>query len=187
MKMADVTKINNEPIEVIFNSVNLGLIAPGDARVSFNTEWVMQTSHQTGVAPIEAYFRGSAPTIEVAFQEVDNWDLWITAFPTADKQVDTSNTRVAGNNNAANTPFIGTKATSVAAELVLRPIRAGDMSSEYAYDLTFPKAFCSNVDTIDFSSENPNLLPLTFVALFDPSASNGENLWFRGLKTGTWT
>jgi hypothetical protein len=188
-----VSYINNEPVWVVYNTVLLGLTEPGGCTVNITPGYEMRTAEQTGDSPIDAIFTGVTATVDVTLSEIDNEDNWVVAFPHAEKQEDTStppSIRVAGNSTTATTPYVGQKATSIDAPLILRPqSEYTDVSTEETGDLVFPTAFCNNVGEIVFALKSGNTLPLTFTALFDPSATQGENLWYRGLLTegdGTW-
>ena len=190
-----VSYLNHEPLWVVHGSsaTLLGFSSEGDITVSFNEEWVDQMTHQTGAYVLESYHKGGPVTIEVSLAEINNWDNWVEAFPTGEKQVDTDtvpNARFSPHKLAANTPYIGTKATAVASDLILRPVADYvDVSTETTRDLTFPLAWCRNVDAIPFGIDTPSELALTFGVLFDPAATSGEHTWIRGLMsevTGAW-
>ena len=184
----DTTKINNEAISVIYKTVDLGLIEPGGATVTWNMEWVKRKGNQTGNATIEAFDKGVDLEITVAFSEVDNWSLWAAAFQaTGEVQTFSAASRFAGHDNATSAvQIVGQKASAFAGILVLRPLRSGSLTTEYAHDLTFPKAWCMNVGDIQFDVDAPETLELTFGVLYDSTATDGEQQWFRGLSTGTW-
>ena len=189
-----VGNLFHEPVWVVFNDVLLGLCNEGDITVSWNSEWIDQMSHQTGGHIIESYEKGGSPTVQVDLAEISNLDNWIVAFPVAQKQVDTDttpNNRVTGGSLTTNAPYIGTKATAVASQLVLRPqAQYADTTTEKTRDMVFQKAWCRNVDDIPFSIDTPSTLSLTFGVLFDPTATQGDYEWIRGLETevsGAWT
>lgn len=189
------TNINKEPVWVVWNDTNLGYIDEGDAVVRITPSYEMQTTHQTGVSPIEAYFNGYTVEVEVSFAEVDNWDLWPIAFLFGEKQADTDttpNNRFVGHQIAdvANSQFVGQKVATVSKQLELKPVRGYTAANtEYLHDWVFPKAFCTNVGDIPFSSTSNNVAPLTFSALLDPTDTAGAGMFWRGLETevsGSW-
>ena len=182
----DATKLNHEPVQVIFNSVDLGICEPGGVSVSWQSEWVFQQGAQTGNRNLQGYFKGSNPTISVSLAQIDDLSSWEILFPTADNQTSSSDTRIAGDLAAANSPWVGQKATVYAKKLVLRPVRGGDLTAEYLFDVVFPLAICTNPGDMTLDLDSPMLLPMEFSTLFDPAASEGEQHWFRGLETGTW-
>lgn len=182
----------HRPVWVIFNNTVLGYTAEGEITARMQETWVDQVAHQTGAQPINAYHKGGNVEIDVNLIEVDNWDLWPIAFPVGTKQQDTAtplNTRFTAYGTSAGN-FIGTKASSVAAQLVLRPQDAyTTVSAETQYDLVIPLAFVKNVGDIPFGIDVPNQLALTFGALLDATQTDGSNSWFRGLETpgtGAW-
>ena len=188
-----VANLFHEPVWVVFNDVLLGLAAEGDVTVTWNTEWVDQMSHQTGVHILESYDKGAAPTVDIELAEVANLDNWAIAFTAGQKQVDTDttpNNRFASGSLTANTPYTGTRATAVAAQLVLRPeAQYVDTTTEQTRDMVFPKAWCRNVGDLLMGIDSPMTLPMTFGVLFDPAATEGDYEWFRGLETavaGSW-
>jgi hypothetical protein len=194
MAAGDVTLQNHIPVWVIFGTTNLGLCDEGDITVEMNESWVNQLSHQTGRTPIDSFYAGNAPIVNITFIEVMNWDLWKVAFPYGEKQQDTFTpphtrfvpTRIVDNTSSR---FVGHRATGIANELILRPeYTYNAAATEEAIDVHFPKAFCSSVGTIPFSVDTPNRLPMTFTVLRDIAASSGQSPWYRGLKTptGSW-
>jgi len=178
---------------VIWNSVLLGFTEPNDITVSFTNTWVDKMFHQTGEYIPEAYFNGQQATIQVDLSEINNWDNWIVAFPMWEKQIDTDtppNTRVVSNSSTSSDPYTGTKASTLAQELILRPVaQYADVSTEKSRDFVFPKAWVRDVGDVLFQINTSNALSCTFGTLFDPSASDGEMLAFRGLETatGSWS
>lgn len=188
-----VSYVNNEPVWVVYNTVLLGFTEPGGCTVNITPGYEMRLAEQTGDSPIDAFYTGTTATIDVSLSEIDNADNWTVAFPFAEQQKETSTPpeiRVAGNSTTTTTPFVGQKATSIDAPLILRPqSEYTDVSTEETGDLVFPTAFCSNVAELAFALKSGNVLPLTFTALFNPAATQGENLWYRGLLTegtGAW-
>jgi hypothetical protein len=126
----------------------------------------------------------------VEFAEVVNWDLWAEVFKMGEKQTDVSTppeTRFTSHSESATTILAGTKGTSLAQMLVLRPATDWtDAATETDRDFVIPLALCTNVDAIPFGAETPMILPVTFEGIGNPDASDGEVLWHRGRVTGTW-
>jgi len=189
-----VSYTNNEPIWAIFNATLLGLVDEGDVTLSIKGEWVDKTAHQTGNYLLDAFWKGERCTVQATLAESDNWDNWAEAFPIGEKQADGAtppNNRVVGSPSAANSPYIGQRATSYTSKLVLRPVaQYVDVSTEKSRDVVLPKAFVREMGDIVYSIDNAKVLPITFEALFDPDGTDGENLWIHGLETagaGSWS
>ncbi len=187
------TYLNHVPSWVILNDVLLGFTNDGDISVNMNQEWVSQFTTQTGANEVQAYNKGGTPTISVDLAEVYNWDNWIAAFPNAEKQVDTDtpvNNRIAGHDAAGTAQYVGQKATTVALQLVIRPVTDyTDETTETGNDFFFPLTYCANVGDIPFGLDTPLSLSLEFRALFNPAASLGQYQWVYGLETegaGAW-
>lgn len=184
-----VSYTNNEPMWIVYNSTLLGFCGEGDVTLSIKGEWVDKLSHQTGNYLLDAFWKGERATVTADFSEVDNWDNWAVAFPIGEKQEDTDtppNNRIVSNSSTANTPYIGARAESHDAKLILRPVALYvDASTETVRDVVLPKAFVREMGDVVYSIDNEELLPITWEALFDPDASSGAHLWFRGLETAT--
>lgn len=187
----DVTKINHEPMFVIFNGVELGYVREGEITVSFSEEWVDQMAHQTGNRVVESFYKGGgAPSVNIGLLQVQELANWAVAFPTGSAQSDGgSGTRFSPTlvTAGASTPHIGQKASAYAQVLVLRPAALYvNVSTETARDLWFPKAWCSGVGDIQYGVDQAVVLDCTFRALYVPGAAEGEHVWVYGLKTGAW-
>jgi hypothetical protein len=190
MAVGDVSKINHEPMWAIFGGANLGLIAPGSVTVNFTDEWVDQMAHQTGNLVLESYYKPGSPTIHIKAIEILTMANWAVAFPTGSAQGDGgSGSRFSPTLITAgtSTPYAGQKASTVDAQLTLRPAaQYADASTEKTRDLWFPSAWCRSVGEMQFDIEQPMAFDLTFGTLFVAGASEGEHLWIWGLKTGAW-
>ena len=186
-----VSNTNVYPVWVVFNDVVLGYANEGEATVNIEYGWQPQTAHQTGTHELDFYFTGQTATVDIEMAEIENLDNWVVAFGLGESQIDTATPparRIAGTKIAAttNSVYVGTKATTIAQQLVLRPVKDWtDATTETTDDLVFQKAFAMNVPEIVHSLNQSQTLNPTFKPLFDPTKTDGSNLWIRGLETGT--
>jgi len=189
----DVTKTNRIPMRVLFNDVELGLCNEGEITVSFAQDWVEQMAHQMGKRVLEAYYNPGNPSITCGLLEVETLSNWEIAFPGGSPQQDGSaNTRFSPTLITAgtSTPHIGQKASAYAKRLVLRPMKSASSSTEHSFDVWFPLAYVRSVGDMNFGVDSAIVLDLNFGTLYNPSATLGEHIWIKGLKTagsGTWT
>jgi hypothetical protein len=169
---------------------NIGLLNEGDATITVTPEWSDQKAHQTGAAILEKYYNGAQVVAEFELAEVLNWPMWADAFPTGEHQMDDSTPpqdRVAFNKILSTEPYVGQKGTAVDQMFVFRPVRLYvDASTETACDVVIPRGVSVGPVVMTFSTDNPQVLPFEVHGLFDPSATEGEHLLWRGLTTGTF-
>jgi hypothetical protein len=164
----------------------LGYTAEGsDVTVNIGQNWIPRTHHQTGQMPTNFYDGGQTIEVTIDFDEIVNWDLWAEVFKIGEKQVDSGcseNVRFTGH---ASSPLLsGTAATSLDQFLILRPTALyTDADTETARDFVIPRAIPTNLGDIPFGLETPNIVPVTFMGIGDPSATDGSVLWYRGLTT----
>ena len=184
-----VSYTNNEPMWIVYNDVLLGFAGEGDVTLSIKGEWVDKTSHQTGSYLLDSFWKGERCTVTADIAEVDNWANWSVAFPIGEKQVDAATPpadRYVSNSSTANTPYITARAEAHDYQLVLRPVaQYVDATTEKTRDIMIPKAFVREIGDIIYSIDNAEVLPITWEAMFNPSASAGAHLWVRGLETAT--
>jgi hypothetical protein len=165
----------------------------GGVSVNITQEWVPRTVAQCGVMPVEMYGNGQTIEVTVDLAEVVNWDLWANAFRMGEKQAD-GTTPTAINrfvsHDADATVLVGETGTSLDQYLILRPTALWvDADTTTVRDFVVPQAICTNVGEIPFGVETPQILPLTFMGIGNPAASDGEVLWYRGHTTapaGSW-
>ncbi len=196
-----VTYTSKVPVWVVFNTRNIGLTGSGDVTVTYTPSWSDQTAYQTGTYLLDSYFTGAQCTVSCIISEtspvntvVDTSDDGYLgdAFPMGEAQNDAATerfslTKIA--DVATNSQFIGQKASSIAAELILIPMAdyADDDTTEVDLNFVVPKAFVKENGEMLYSMENNLEVPITFHALFTPGDSQGESLAYFGQSTGTWT
>ncbi|MCP4898888.1 MAG: hypothetical protein GY906_18100 [bacterium] len=167
-----------------------GLLGEGDITVTITPEYVDEMAHQTGAYVLDKFFNGATVVAEFELKEVLNWAMWPEVFPNGERQIDTStppNDRFAFNSSTSTDPYVGTRATSQAQYFVFRPVRQyADAATEKSRDLVIPKGFNAGPVALTYSSETSQVFPFEVHGLFDPDASDGENLLYQGLTTGTW-
>ena len=189
-----VSNTNKLPVWAVFNGVNLGFLDEGDVTVTITPSWTDQMAHQTGNYLLDAYFNGARVTASMSMSETAEMDRWEDAFSFGEKQIDASTppeerfamTQIV---TTTNSSFTGARATAVAQKLEFIPVKdyAGSAATETALNLVIQKAFCRDVGDITMSIETGMVLPCTFEGLFDPTALEGENLFWIGKTTETWT
>jgi len=172
------------------NLVNLGLLNEGDVTLTITPSWVDQTCHPTGDYILEKYYKGSTIVVEAELAEVTNYDMWEIACPTGEKQMDASTpplNRFAGNKASTTEPYIGQKGTSLDQYVCLRPVSLYvDASTETARDLVIPQAINVGGVPMALGIDSAHVLPLEIHGMFNPSATEGEHLWWNGITDGTW-
>ncbi len=195
MAVGTVSYMSNTPIVPIYDDTALGF-TEGPTTVNITEEWVDQTTAQTGRYVLDRYAVRGMVTVTMQLKEVRNWDVLALLFPMGEKQIDTSTpplTRFVGNRitDATSTGYTGDKATAHAKELKLSPVADydGTPANETTFDFVIPLCIPSVDGAIPFDIETPEILEVTFTALFDPAATEGDYLWVRGLMTavgGAW-
>ena len=188
-----VANLIHEPVWVLLGVdedtlANLGYINTGDVTVTPGINYVDQMTHQTGALIVQKYENGQTLEITLEFAEIINWDVWAAAFRMGEEQEDAASPPLSrfASHTIAGGADVGTKGTTKAQMLVLRPMALYvDDATETARDFVVPQALCTNVDSIPFGIETPHILPVTFEAIGDPSATDGSVLWHYGPTTPT--
>lgn len=168
--MADVTNVKVGACSVTFNSVDLGH-TKGGVEVSYEPIYHEVSVDKYGETVVERYLIGEKMTAKVPLAELTIANLKV-AMPMG---------TFAGAANARLTlgKSAGTKASTVAAQLVLHPLNMGTRAN----DIVLHKAHVASTVDLKMKVDEENVYEVEFQALLDETKSDGNYLGLIGDST----
>lgn len=168
------TNISLSPMQVKFNSVDLGGTAGG---VDISIKYDMADIHvdQFGKSVIDKVVSGVEFNVKTVLAEIKNKDNWKVAFPSAYEV--TSSTK-----GVYFTMQVGDHLLGHAQQLVLHPLEAA--ANDLTTDYTFYKAVATEVSDVKYGPDKQSGLSVTFVILPDTSVSPAQYMYFGDTTVG---
>lgn len=167
-----------------------GFINQGDLTVTVTPTWTDQMVHQGGTHVVQKYFNGKTAVAEFELAEVLNYAMWEEVFPTGEHQMDDATppqARFAFDKVLATEPYVGQKGTALAQFFVFRPMRLyTDTSTETVGDIVISQGLSVGPVVLTGSTENPMVLPFEVHGIWNPAATEGEDLVHYGITDGTF-
>lgn len=171
--MGTVANIKVQPMNVTWNSIDLGFI-DGDIEFTLEEQMVDITCHQTGTQLVDQIRTGVNLEVAMTLKETDAASIKQLLEIAGKTETPTAGTPVTGYGE-------GNRFTNVsadAAKLILSPVGAADATEDFAFPLAYPK-----LESITFSGENPSMVPVSFTILPSATQDTDVNLFTFGDHT----